>query len=279
VLEAVLFRGELPRGEVAPLLGVTDRHARRVVSELLDRGVLVSAGLRDPLSITFPAALASRWMPGLFPDPPPESPTPTPKTISTKALLDELPRVFQLKDTLDDPKNPTAYFQNFEESLRQNDQKLEAFRRVEAFLSVLDDDAWTTVKDAASGHLVRPSANKGRGWQSLFDILSEARAYAYLRNIGCSEIHFIARADQPTPDLEARIADRRVLCEVKTINISDDEAGRRRRVYSGTPVASKTPTELGPQYLFKLSKTLTNAVRQLDAFDSARSSPSCSTTG
>jgi Fic family protein len=67
VLEAILYRGELPRGEAADLLGLTPRHARRIVSELLARGVLVSKGPRDPLMLAFPAALASRWMPGLFP--------------------------------------------------------------------------------------------------------------------------------------------------------------------------------------------------------------------
>ncbi|HUE89048.1 MAG TPA: Fic family protein [Vicinamibacterales bacterium] len=68
VLEAVLFRGELPRGEVAALLGTSDRHARRVVSALIERGVLVSESTRAPLFLTFPAALAARWMPGLFPE-------------------------------------------------------------------------------------------------------------------------------------------------------------------------------------------------------------------
>ncbi|WP_245288316.1 Fic family protein [Bradyrhizobium sp. Ec3.3] len=68
VLEAILYRGELPRGDVAGLLGLTPRHARRIVSELLGRGVLSSKGPRDPLLLAFPAALASRWMPGLFPE-------------------------------------------------------------------------------------------------------------------------------------------------------------------------------------------------------------------
>jgi Fic family protein len=70
VLEAILYRGELPRGEVGELLGLTPRHARRIVSDLLQREVLVSRGPRDPLMLAFPAALASRWMPGLFPDRP-----------------------------------------------------------------------------------------------------------------------------------------------------------------------------------------------------------------
>jgi Fic family protein len=68
ILEAVLYRGELPRGQVAGLLGQTPRHARRIVSELIERGVLTSAGPRDPLHLAFPAALAARWMPGLFPE-------------------------------------------------------------------------------------------------------------------------------------------------------------------------------------------------------------------
>lgn len=68
VLEAVLFRGELPRGDVPALLGTSDRQARRVMSALLERGVLVSESTRASLFLTFPAALAQRWMPGLFPE-------------------------------------------------------------------------------------------------------------------------------------------------------------------------------------------------------------------
>ena len=68
VLETILYRGELPRGDVASLLDLTPRHARRIISELLKRGVLTSKGPRDPLLLAFPAALASRWMPGLFPE-------------------------------------------------------------------------------------------------------------------------------------------------------------------------------------------------------------------
>lgn len=67
VLEAVLFRGELPRGEVAALLGASERAARRVTAALIDHEVLVSESTRAPLRLAFPAKLASRWMPGLFP--------------------------------------------------------------------------------------------------------------------------------------------------------------------------------------------------------------------
>ena len=70
VLEAILFRGEIPRADVARLLGTTDRHARRTVAELVKRRVVVSDGPRAPLRLAFPAALAPRWFPGLFPEKP-----------------------------------------------------------------------------------------------------------------------------------------------------------------------------------------------------------------
>ncbi|MGQ0751388.1 MAG: Fic family protein [Betaproteobacteria bacterium] len=68
LLEAMLYRGELPRGEVTTLLGIPERSARRITSELLQQGVFVSDSTRAPLRLAFPAALASRWMPGLFPE-------------------------------------------------------------------------------------------------------------------------------------------------------------------------------------------------------------------
>ena len=68
VLEALLYRGELPRGDAAAIVGTGERQARRVVSALIDQGVLMSESTRAPLRLAFPAALASRWMPGLFPE-------------------------------------------------------------------------------------------------------------------------------------------------------------------------------------------------------------------
>jgi Fic family protein len=68
VLEALLYRGELPRGDAATIVGTGDRQARRVVSALLEQGVLTSESTRAPLRLAFTARLASRWMPGLFPE-------------------------------------------------------------------------------------------------------------------------------------------------------------------------------------------------------------------
>ncbi len=68
VMEAILYRGELPRADIPAIVGTGERQARRIVSALLEQHVLISESSRAPLRLAFPAALASRWMPGLFPD-------------------------------------------------------------------------------------------------------------------------------------------------------------------------------------------------------------------
>lgn len=68
ILDAILYRGELPRSEVTGLIGASPRTASRVVSSLIDYEVVKSETSKAPLLIHFPAALASRWMPGLFPE-------------------------------------------------------------------------------------------------------------------------------------------------------------------------------------------------------------------
>src|ERR1039458_3272431 len=67
-----------------------------------------------------------------------------------------------------------------------------------------------------------------RGWQALFDRLNEAKAYRYLTKIGCSSVVFIPRTIKQTPDSEGWLEGQQILCEVKTINISDEEVNARR---------------------------------------------------
>lgn len=68
ILDALLYRSKLPRGDAAAIVGTGERQARRVVSALIDQGVVTSESTRAPLHLAFPANLASPWMPGLFPE-------------------------------------------------------------------------------------------------------------------------------------------------------------------------------------------------------------------
>jgi Fic family protein len=68
VLEALLYRGNLPRSGVSSVAGASTRTATRIVSALTEAGVLTSDTPYAPVRLVFPAALAERWMPGLFPE-------------------------------------------------------------------------------------------------------------------------------------------------------------------------------------------------------------------
>jgi Fic family protein len=68
VLEAILYRGTLPRSEIADVAGASTRTATRIVSALTEAGVLTSDTAYAPVRLVFPAALVERWMPGLFPE-------------------------------------------------------------------------------------------------------------------------------------------------------------------------------------------------------------------
>ncbi|MBF0248550.1 MAG: hypothetical protein HQL36_10845 [Alphaproteobacteria bacterium] len=110
--------------------------------------------------------------------------------------------------------------------------KQKVLRDIEADLAGLDGSAWTIFKKKAASYLsgrYTQKVNKGnlegielpRGWQQFFDLRNEVRAYNYLRSNDCSNVEFIREVTTETPDLKATRGNRRVLCEVKTINRSD----------------------------------------------------------
>lgn len=68
LLRALLYQGDIARADVPAIIGLSERAARRVTSSLIDAGALKSESPRTPLQLGFPAKLAGRWMPGLFPD-------------------------------------------------------------------------------------------------------------------------------------------------------------------------------------------------------------------
>jgi Fic family protein len=68
ILEALLYRGSLPRSDLPAILDTGERQARRIVAALTERETLQSESTRSPLYLAFPAKLAAQWMPGLFPE-------------------------------------------------------------------------------------------------------------------------------------------------------------------------------------------------------------------
>jgi len=67
VLREALLSGELDRGRVPGLIDASERTARRLVSALLEKGLLASGSHRAPLRLGFPIDVVERWFPRLYP--------------------------------------------------------------------------------------------------------------------------------------------------------------------------------------------------------------------
>ena len=182
--------------------------------------------------------------------------------IKVKAPSDELPCISQLRDYSVNLNSPRAYFRADDDKL-SNPQKRKFFVALEQELQGLDAEAWEFLKCEALPRL--KAQDSTRGWQQLFDTLNEAKGYNFLVRIGCKDIKFIPRAKTDkvqTPDLRGFLGSAPVLCEVKTINVSEDEANR---LASGGVQTIRLYLE--KEFFGKLSSVICIATSQLLAFD------------
>jgi len=67
VLAHILAHGQLERKDVREVVGFDERKSRRLTALLHKRGIIVAPTHRAPFRLAFPAALAPRLMPGLYP--------------------------------------------------------------------------------------------------------------------------------------------------------------------------------------------------------------------
>ena len=68
ILEDVLVRGEMPRGEAERASGLKERSARMVLGRLSEGGLLDSETPKGPVSLRFPAHAVDMLFPRLFPE-------------------------------------------------------------------------------------------------------------------------------------------------------------------------------------------------------------------
>ena len=174
----------------------------------------------------------------------------------------EFSRVYQLIDLIEERAHPNSYFQNFEHSIEEGDEKRRVWLVREKELQRLDQKAWEFLKSEAFPYLTARN-HRWRGWEQLISILNQARAYNFLFDISCSKIKFIPKIEgKETPDLEAKLNDNPVICEVKTINKSEQEAKARQ-----CGLASKTLASLESGFFKKLNSDLKKAKSQMASYN------------
>lgn len=174
----------------------------------------------------------------------------------------EMPRIYELRDLITDPSKLCAYFQGFDKSIHDEPSKKRVWLARERELQRLDLESWQFLKEEALPYLM--TRDERRGWEQLIAILNQARAHNYLLDEGCLDICFILRSKtdgKETPDLEGVMNEMKVVCEVKTINISDVEAIRRQTGGVGTIAIS-----LDQGFFRKLESDLLKAKSQMESY-------------
>ena len=174
-----------------------------------------------------------------------------------------LQRIFELRDSLADNSSPNVYFQDYENLMATNSVALKHFLDIESDLTRLDTGAWNHLKKDVMPLFA--TRNPKRGWQAAFDKLNQAKAYGYLVDLDCTRVEFIPESSakgRKTPDLQGWLGEKHVLCEVKTINISEDEANARSK-----PTARTIDTQLPHMFFEKLVNTLEVADQQMRCYD------------
>ena len=173
------------------------------------------------------------------------------------------PLIYELIDAIEDRKSPSVYFRDFESEIEESPSKARIWAAREALFASMDRLSWEALRSEADPYLTAKDAI-GRGWSQLIAILNQARAHNYLKRHGCLEIAFVARSSKSrtkTPDIKASFVGQEVLCEVKTLEISDDEVKARKEM-----LGRNIQWELPPQFLAKLSKTIVKAQSQLHSY-------------
>jgi hypothetical protein len=133
-----------------------------------------------------------------------------------------LKRIRELTPTRRKAAERDSFFYRFDAALETDPGRRQILADYEADLACLDEAAWAALKASAAKRLLRI---KDRAWHPLFDVLNEAKAYRYLQTLGCNDIAFVPpNYEGKTPDFMAALDGRTVLCEVKTIAASSEEA-------------------------------------------------------
>ena len=66
ILVESLHKGEIERGQIGKLTGYKERRARQILSDLIQRNLLVPTGPKKPVRLGFPLEVVGRWLPSLY---------------------------------------------------------------------------------------------------------------------------------------------------------------------------------------------------------------------
>jgi enoyl reductase-like protein len=120
------------------------------------------------------------------------------------------------------------FFSDFENKWSKHPLMEKYFRTYNKAFMTMDLASWEILKAKALQHYL--DHRRGQLKQGFFNQLNESFAYRYLIRQGFDGVRLIKEGKKPSPDIQFRVHDGLAFCEVKTLNISNDEIYRRTRI-------------------------------------------------
>jgi hypothetical protein len=171
-----------------------------------------------------------------------------------------------LGEIVNDPGFETEanHFENWNQSLELNPHKRKQFEDVENTLKRIETSQWLHFKKK----MVRTDqTHPRRGLNQFFEAYNEAEAFSCLQDLGATDIKFVPESQRKSPDLYAKLGECDLYCEVKTINISDDDADRNAYLHNKVGLLpANYDTNLSEQCR-KIIKCIEAAHTQIDSYD------------
>jgi hypothetical protein len=117
-------------------------------------------------------------------------------------------------------------------------------------LRQLDEQSFQQILERIAPIIPRCNRSEVRTCMPLFEILNEAKGYDHLLALGYATVSFIPRPESShtpaTPDVYGTAAFGEALCEVKTVNLSDEDIagfGKPQDAFYGLPEGLKHKIE------------------------------------
>ena len=131
------------------------------------------------------------------------------------------------------------------------------YKAYDRALSVMDTVSLEKLYHKAISHFT--DHRRGQLKQGFFNQLNDCFAYRHLINQGCKDVAILDEGKSTQPDIFCTSGGAEYFCEVKTIGISDEEAGRRG---SGLAFTAKYH-ELSEGFFRKLNHDIEQANAQI----------------
>lgn len=166
-----------------------------------------------------------------------------------------LAKISEIIHALNPTKEGEAFFQ-FRSAIGSEPIIKKVFADIGRRLNDIDEEQWKLLLPKIVEKYKKKEKN--RGWQQAYNVLQEGIAYSFLKRDGYSEIKFLPRQSQSTPDLVAKRGTAEVTIEVKSINKSESQIVAEQDIS-----VQSLGLPLGEKFFAKLQSTLFKASKQL----------------